>query len=54
MMRSCYEKHLIDCINCMDCHILIHAQNVERPNSYNYSRGVEAYRNDNIKEALEI
>lgn len=31
----------------------IHAQNVERPDSYNYSRGVEAYRNDNIKEALE-
>lgn len=29
------------------------AQNVERPDSYNYSRGVEAYRNDNIKEALE-
>lgn len=31
----------------------IHAQNVERPDSYNYSRGVEAYRNDNIEEALE-
>ena len=53
-MKTKKKKQQKKSINCMDCHILIHAQNVERPNSYNYSRGVEAYRNDNIKEALEI
>lgn len=29
------------------------AQNIKRPNSYNYNRGVEAIQNNNTEEALE-
>ena len=29
------------------------AQNVKRPDSYNFKRGVEAYKNDNYKEAYD-
>ena len=29
------------------------AQNIKRPDSYNYSRGVEAIQNNNVEEALE-
>lgn len=28
-------------------------QNIKRPESYNYQRGVEAIQNDNLQEALE-
>ena len=29
------------------------AQNVKRPDSYNYTRGVEALQNENTEEALD-
>lgn len=29
------------------------AQNVKRPDSYNYTRGVEAVQSNNFEEALE-
>ena len=31
----------------------ISAQNIKRPDSYNYNRGVEAIQNNNAEEALE-
>lgn len=31
----------------------IFAQNIKRPESYNYQRGIEAIQNDNLQEALE-
>ena len=35
------------------CSIQIVAQKVKRPDSYNYTRGVEAIQNNNVEEALE-
>ena len=35
------------------CSIQIGAQKVKRPDSYNYTRGVEAIQNNNVEEALE-
>ena len=35
------------------CFITIKAQDVKRPDSYNYSRGVEAIQNENYNEALD-
>lgn len=35
------------------CSTLIWAQRVKRPDSYNYTRGVEAIQNNNVEEALE-
>ena len=32
---------------------IISAQNLKRPDSYNYNRGVEAIQNNNAEEALE-
>lgn len=33
--------------------VCIFAQNIKRPDSYNYQRGVEAMQNDNLQEALD-
>ena len=35
------------------CFITIKAQDIKRPDSYNYSRGVEAIQNENYNEALD-
>lgn len=35
------------------CCSIAFAQNIKRPDSYNYSRGVEAIQNNNAEEALE-
>ena len=35
------------------CSISVWAQKVKRPDSYNYTRGVEAIQNNNVEEALE-
>lgn len=32
---------------------IVSAQNIKRPDSYNYNRGVEAIQNNNAEEALE-
>ncbi len=32
---------------------VVFAQNVKRPDTYNYNRGVEAIQNNNAEEALE-
>lgn len=32
---------------------IVWAQNVKRPDTYNYNRGVEAIQNNNAEEALE-
>ena len=34
------------------CSISVWAQKVKRPDSYNYTRGVEAIQNNNVEEAL--
>ena len=35
------------------CSSVLYAGNIQRPDSYNYTRGVEAIQNNNIDEALE-
>ena len=35
------------------CSSAIFADNIKRPDSYNYSRGVEAINNNNAEEALD-
>lgn len=35
------------------CSSAMLADNIKRPDSYNYSRGVEAVNNDNAEEALD-
>ncbi len=35
------------------CFITINAQDIKRPDSYNYTRGVEAIQNENYNEALD-
>ena len=35
------------------CSTAIYADNIKRPDSYNYTRGVEAINNNNPTEALE-
>ena len=35
------------------CSTSVWAQKVKRPDSYNYTRGVEAIQNNNVEEALE-
>lgn len=35
------------------CSSAIYADNIKRPDSYNFTRGVEALQNDNYEEALE-
>ena len=35
------------------CSSVLHADNIKRPDSYNYTRGVEAIQNNNIDEALD-
>lgn len=34
------------------CSVALHADNIKRPDSYNYTRGVEAVQNNNAEEAL--
>lgn len=35
------------------CSMTLLADNIKRPDSYNYTRGVEAIQNNNLEEALE-
>ena len=46
-------KNLITLLCFVFCFITIKAQDIKRPDSYNYSRGVEAIQNENYNEALD-
>ena len=46
-------KKIISIITLLFCLSTLCAQKIARPDSYNYTRGVEAFQNNNIEEALE-
>lgn len=53
-MKQCsktMKRYLI--LAMLFCCSIAFAQNIKRPDSYNYSRGVEAIQNNNAEEALE-
>ena len=35
------------------CSSVLYADNIKRPDSYNYTRGIEAIQNNNLEEALD-
>lgn len=35
------------------CSSVLYADNLKRPDSYNYTRGIEAIQNNNLEEALD-
>ena len=45
------RKYLI--VAMLFCCSIAFAQNIKRPDTYNYNRGVEAIQNNNAEEALE-
>ena len=45
-------KKIISIITLLFCLSTLCAQKIARPDSYNYTRGVEAFQNNNIEEAL--
>lgn len=47
------KKHFILFLFC-SIFITISAQNIKRPESYNYNRGVEAVQNEKTEESLGV
>ena len=47
------KKSLVILIVLFGLTLYVKAQDVKRPNSYNYTRGVEAVQNNNAEEALD-
>lgn len=49
----CMKRIIIILLGIIGLTNIVSAQNIKRPDSYNYNRGVEAIQNNNAEEALE-
>ena len=47
------NTRLIMAICCLICSAIAWAQNIKRPDSYNYQRGIEAIQEEKMGDALE-